>query len=124
MRQIRLMCFPRWGGFDLAGITGFYLGAAANGLPVVADGVITAAAALCAVRLCPTVRDYMVFSHASRRQDRFCWTRWRQSRSLQQVCALAKELERWLPLLFWIWRCPYMMKCPALRIRRFPPISR
>lgn len=53
------------GGFDLAGITGFYLGAAANRLPVVADGVITAAAALCAVRLCPTVRDYIVFSHAS-----------------------------------------------------------
>lgn len=53
------------GGFDLAGITGFYLGAAANHLPVVADGVITAAAALCAVRLCPTVRDYILFSHQS-----------------------------------------------------------
>ncbi len=53
------------GGFDLAGITGFYLGAAAHGLPIVADGVITAAAALCAVRLCPAVRDYILFSHVS-----------------------------------------------------------
>ena len=53
------------GGFDLAGITGVYLGAAAQGLPIVADGVITAAAALCAVRLCPTVRDYILFSHTS-----------------------------------------------------------
>ncbi len=53
------------GGFDLAGITGFYLGAAAHGLPIVADGVITVAAALCAVRLCPAVRDYILFSHAS-----------------------------------------------------------
>lgn len=53
------------GGFDLAGITGFYLGAAAHGLPIVADGVITAAAALCAVRICPAVRDYILFSHIS-----------------------------------------------------------
>lgn len=53
------------GGFDIAGITGFYLGAAAQGLPIVADGVITAAAALCAVRLCPQVRDYIIFSHES-----------------------------------------------------------
>ena len=27
--------------------------------------MITAAAALCAVRLCPTVRDYILFSHTS-----------------------------------------------------------
>ena len=54
------------GGFDLAGITGFYLGAAANRIPIVADGVITAAAALCAVRICPAVRDYIIFSHESK----------------------------------------------------------
>lgn len=53
------------GGFDLAGITGFYLGAAAQRLPIIADGVITAAAALSAVRICPTVRDYILFSHQS-----------------------------------------------------------
>ena len=53
------------GGFDIAGITGFYLGAAAQGLPIVADGVITAAAALCAIRLCPMVQDYILFSHQS-----------------------------------------------------------
>ena len=53
------------GGFDLAGIAGLYLGAAAHGIPIVADGVITAAAALCAVRLCPAVRPYILFSHQS-----------------------------------------------------------
>lgn len=53
------------GGFDIAGITGFYLGAAAQGMPIVADGVITAAAALCAVRLCPAVQDYIIFAHES-----------------------------------------------------------
>ncbi|MCD7755285.1 MAG: nicotinate-nucleotide--dimethylbenzimidazole phosphoribosyltransferase, partial [Firmicutes bacterium] len=33
--------------------------------PVVIDGLISAVAALCAVRLCPNVRDYLVPSHAS-----------------------------------------------------------
>ena len=33
--------------------------------PVVIDGFISAVAALCAVRLCPRVRDYLVPSHAS-----------------------------------------------------------
>lgn len=53
------------GGLDIAGMTGLYLGGAACGLPVVADGVISCAAALCAVRLCPAVRDYLFVSHAS-----------------------------------------------------------
>lgn len=53
------------GGFDIAGLVGVYLGSAANRLPVVIDGFISAAAALAAVRLCPTVRDYLVPSHCS-----------------------------------------------------------
>lgn len=54
------------GGFDLAALTGLYLGGAANRMPVVMDGFISAAAALCAVRLCPLVADYIVASHVSR----------------------------------------------------------
>ena len=46
------------GGLDIAGLTGFYLGAAACGLPIVLDGVISCTAALAAVRLCPLVADY------------------------------------------------------------------
>lgn len=53
------------GGLDIAGMVGLYLGGAACGLPVVADGVIACAAALCAVRLCPAVRKYMLVSHES-----------------------------------------------------------
>ena len=53
------------GGFDLAAMCGAFLGAAATRRPVVIDGVISAVAALCAVRLCPRVRDYLVPSHAS-----------------------------------------------------------
>ena len=53
------------GGFDLAAMCGAFLGAAASRRPVVIDGFISAVAALCAVRICPAVRDYLVPSHAS-----------------------------------------------------------
>lgn len=54
------------GGLDIAGMVGLYLGGAACGMPVVVDGVIACAAALCAVRMCPAVRDYLVISHQSK----------------------------------------------------------
>ena len=53
------------GGFDLAAMCGAFLGAAAARRPAVIDGLISAAAALCSVRLCPNVRGYLVPSHAS-----------------------------------------------------------
>ena len=53
------------GGFDIAAMCGAFLGAAATQRPVVIDGVISAVAALCAVRLCPNVRGYLIPSHAS-----------------------------------------------------------
>lgn len=53
------------GGFDLAAMCGAFLGSAASRRPVVIDGFISVVAALCAVKLCPAVRDYLVPSHAS-----------------------------------------------------------
>lgn len=53
------------GGFDLAAMCGAFLGGAASHRPMVIDGFISVVAALCAVRLCPMVRDYLVPSHAS-----------------------------------------------------------
>ena len=53
------------GGFDLAAMCGSFLGGAASHRPMVIDGFISVVAALCAVRLCPTVGDYLVPSHAS-----------------------------------------------------------
>ena len=53
------------GGFDLAAMCGAFLGAAASRRAAVADGFISAVAALCAVRLCPLVRGYLIPSHAS-----------------------------------------------------------
>ena len=53
------------GGLEIAGICGLCLGAAARRVPVVVDGYISTAGALAAMRLCPTAKDYMFFSHMS-----------------------------------------------------------
>lgn len=53
------------GGFEIAGLAGVALGAAASKVPVVIDGFICSAAALAAARLAPLVTGYMVFSHRS-----------------------------------------------------------
>ena len=53
------------GGLDIAAMCGVFLGCAAYGIPAVIDGVISAAAALCAVRLCPACRGYLFPSHES-----------------------------------------------------------
>ncbi|MBQ8796937.1 MAG: nicotinate-nucleotide--dimethylbenzimidazole phosphoribosyltransferase [Oscillospiraceae bacterium] len=53
------------GGFDIAAMCGAFIGAAATHRPAVIDGFISAVAALCAVRLCPNVKGYLVPSHAS-----------------------------------------------------------
>ena len=54
------------GGFELGGLAGLCLGAAALRRPVIVDGVITAAGALLAQALCPCAAGYMVAAHAGR----------------------------------------------------------
>ena len=53
------------GGFDIAGLAGVFLGGAVYRVPVVIDGFISAAAALCAARLCGKCVDFMIASHVS-----------------------------------------------------------
>ena len=53
------------GGFDIAAMCGAFIGAAVTRRPVVIDGFISAVAALCAYKLCPNVRGYLIPSHAS-----------------------------------------------------------
>lgn len=53
------------GGFEIAGITGLVLGAAARKIPVVVDGFISTAGALAAIKLKPAAADYLFFSHLS-----------------------------------------------------------
>ena len=53
------------GGFEIAGIAGLILGAAAAGKPVVIDGFISTAGALLAGRLAPKSKEYMIAAHRS-----------------------------------------------------------
>jgi nicotinate-nucleotide--dimethylbenzimidazole phosphoribosyltransferase len=53
------------GGFEIAGLAGVVLGAAARRRVVVLDGFITTAAALAAVRLAPAAAGYLLASHRS-----------------------------------------------------------
>ncbi len=53
------------GGFDIAGIAGIFLGGAIYQLPVVIDGLISAAGAAIAYKLAPKCREYMIASHIS-----------------------------------------------------------
>ena len=53
------------GGFDIAGMTGIFLGGALYRVPVLIDGLISSVAALLAARLCPNARCAMLASHCS-----------------------------------------------------------
>ena len=53
------------GGLDIAAMTGAFLGCAHERLGAAVDGYISVTAALCAVRLCPAVKDYLFLSHQS-----------------------------------------------------------
>ncbi len=54
------------GGFDIAGLAGVFIGGALYGVPVIVDGMISAAAALAAQRLLPGTKDVMIASHMGR----------------------------------------------------------
>jgi nicotinate-nucleotide--dimethylbenzimidazole phosphoribosyltransferase len=53
------------GGFEIGGLAGVMLGAAAKRIPVVIDGFISGAAALIAVALAPQLKDYIIAAHCS-----------------------------------------------------------
>jgi nicotinate-nucleotide--dimethylbenzimidazole phosphoribosyltransferase len=53
------------GGFEIGGIAGLVLGAAANQKPIVIDGFISTAGALIAATIEPFVKDFLIFSHRS-----------------------------------------------------------
>ena len=54
------------GGFDICGMTGVFLGGAIYKIPVIIDGVISAAAADIAYRINPLCREYMLAGHVSK----------------------------------------------------------
>ena len=53
------------GGFEIGGLAGVMIGAAARRVPVVIDGFISGAAALIAYTLAPAVQPYLIAAHRS-----------------------------------------------------------
>jgi nicotinate-nucleotide--dimethylbenzimidazole phosphoribosyltransferase len=53
------------GGFEIGGLAGVMLAAAAYRIPVVVDGFISGAAALIATALSPRLKDFLIAGHVS-----------------------------------------------------------
>ena len=53
------------GGFEIAALTGAFIGSAQRGIPVLVDGYIASAAALLAIRINPGVAGWLLFAHHS-----------------------------------------------------------
>lgn len=53
------------GGFEIGGLAGLVIGAAANNIPVLCDGLISTAGALIACKLAPAARNYLFAGHKS-----------------------------------------------------------
>lgn len=52
-------------GFEMVALMGAYIAAAQVGLPMIVDGFISSVAALSALKLNPTARQWMIFGHQS-----------------------------------------------------------
>jgi nicotinate-nucleotide--dimethylbenzimidazole phosphoribosyltransferase len=64
------------GGFEIGGLAGAILAAAANRRPVVIDGFISTAAAMIAVSLAPAVREYLIAAHTSMERGHHLMMKW------------------------------------------------
>ena len=64
------------GGFEIGGLAGAILAAAANRRPVVIDGFISTAAAMLAVSLAPEVRSYLIPAHTSQERGHHLMMEW------------------------------------------------
>ena len=63
--QDPLDVLSKLGGFDIAGLSGLFIGGAIHRVPIVIDGFISALAAYTAARICPECRCAMLASHVS-----------------------------------------------------------
>lgn len=64
------------GGFEIGGLAGLILSAAAEKVPIVIDGFITASAALIATEIAPLTKEYLFASHNSVEKGHNIALRW------------------------------------------------
>ena len=63
-----LEAIRHYAGFEMAALVGAYIACAQEGITALVDGFITTACALAAVRLSPSVTDWLEFGHQSAEQ--------------------------------------------------------
>ncbi len=56
------------GGFEIVALTGAYMAAAQQQLPILVDGFICSVAALVALRINPNIKPWLIFAHCSQEQ--------------------------------------------------------
>ena len=64
------------GGFEIGGLAGVMLGAAAHRKPVMVDGFISTAAAMIAVAVAPAVKPYLISAHRSQEYGHAAMLAW------------------------------------------------
>lgn len=74
--QDALDVLTKVGGFEIGGLAGAILAAAAHRRPVVVDGFISTAAAMIAVGLAPEVRPYLIAAHRSQERGHQTMLAW------------------------------------------------
>ena len=67
-----LEALRRIGGLEMAALSAAMIAAAQRGVPVLVDGFIVTAAALAAVRINPSLRPWLLFSHRSAERGHAC----------------------------------------------------
>jgi nicotinate-nucleotide--dimethylbenzimidazole phosphoribosyltransferase len=72
----------RLGGFEIGGLAGAILAAAAYHHPIVVDGFISTAAAMIAVTLAPQARHYLIAAHTSQERGHHVMMDWLQVQPL------------------------------------------
>jgi nicotinate-nucleotide--dimethylbenzimidazole phosphoribosyltransferase len=70
------------GGFEIGGLAGMMVGAAARRKPVLVDGFISTAAAMIAISLAPAVRPYLISAHRSQERGHHIMLEWLSLRPL------------------------------------------
>ena len=62
-KEYALHILSSLGGLDIAGLVGLMIGGAMYRVPIILDGLITSAAAVCAELIVPGVKDFLIASH-------------------------------------------------------------
>ncbi len=73
------------GGFEIGGLVGVMLGAAAHQKPVMVDGFISTAAAMLAVIIAPAVRPYLIAAHRSQESGHNVMLAWLELEPLLEL---------------------------------------